>query len=199
MLCVVIAWLAQLLFLVYQSHVLKLRKATLFLWPSPEPLCNKKKNIHMATVQILAFITLDGYLARRTTFPDLWEHPDKYGITVSGRVPCPALTLMFPSYPLRNGNTGTPAYILRKRLWRRFLLRTAFSALAWPTSWSCMSCPASRGKAPICSREVPGFPYGSWPGHGVSTGMSAACITDGSLAGNGCLSTGVSLNVISIL
>ena len=35
----------------------------------------------MATVQILAFITLDGYLARRTTFPDLWEHPDKYGIT----------------------------------------------------------------------------------------------------------------------
>lgn len=81
MLCVVIAWLAQLLFLVYQSHVLKSRKATLFLWPSPEPLCNKKKNIHMATVQILAFITLDGYLARRTTSPDLWEHPDKYGIT----------------------------------------------------------------------------------------------------------------------
>ena len=81
MLCVVIAWLAQLLFLVYQSHVLKLRKATLFLWPSPEPLCNKKKNIHMATVQILAFITLDGYLARRSTFPDLWEHPEKYGIT----------------------------------------------------------------------------------------------------------------------
>lgn len=35
----------------------------------------------MATVQILAFITLDGYLARRTTFPDLWEHPEKYGIT----------------------------------------------------------------------------------------------------------------------
>mgnify|MGYP006879772828 FL=1 len=43
MLCIVIAWLALLLFLVYQSHVLKLRKATLFLWPSPEPLCNKKK------------------------------------------------------------------------------------------------------------------------------------------------------------
>ena len=35
----------------------------------------------MATVQILAFITLDGYLARRSTFPDLWEHPEKYGIT----------------------------------------------------------------------------------------------------------------------
>lgn len=35
----------------------------------------------MATVQILAFITLDGYLARRTTFPDLWEHPETYGIT----------------------------------------------------------------------------------------------------------------------
>lgn len=33
MLCIVIAWLALLLFLVYQSHVLKLRKATLFLWP----------------------------------------------------------------------------------------------------------------------------------------------------------------------
>ena len=154
----------------------------------------------MATVQILAFITLDGYLARRTTFPDLWEHPDKYGIT---RIREGALSRLDPDVsficPLRNGNTGTPAYILRKRLWRRFLLRTAFSALAWPTSWSCMSCPASRGKAPICSREVPGFPYGSWPGHGVSTGMSAACITDGSLAGNGCLSTGVSLNVISIL
>lgn len=35
----------------------------------------------MATVQILAFITLDGYLARRSTFPDLWEHPGRYGIT----------------------------------------------------------------------------------------------------------------------
>lgn len=35
----------------------------------------------MATVQILAFITLDGYLAHRTTFPDLWGHPEKYGIT----------------------------------------------------------------------------------------------------------------------
>lgn len=35
----------------------------------------------MATVQILAFITLDGYLARRSTFPDLWEYPGKYGIT----------------------------------------------------------------------------------------------------------------------
>lgn len=35
----------------------------------------------MATVQILAFITLDGYFARRSTFPDLWEHPDRYGIT----------------------------------------------------------------------------------------------------------------------
>lgn len=35
----------------------------------------------MATVQILAFITLDGYLVRRSTFPDLWEHPEKYGIT----------------------------------------------------------------------------------------------------------------------
>lgn len=30
MLCIVIAWLALLLFLVYQSHVLKSRKATLF-------------------------------------------------------------------------------------------------------------------------------------------------------------------------
>ena len=53
----------------------------------------------MATVQILAFITLDGYLARRSTFPDLWEHPEKYGITVSGRLPCPALALMYPSCP----------------------------------------------------------------------------------------------------
>ena len=35
----------------------------------------------MATVQILAFITLDGYRARRSTFPDLWEHPGRYGIT----------------------------------------------------------------------------------------------------------------------
>jgi len=35
----------------------------------------------MATVQILAFIPLDGYLARRSTFPDLWEHPGRYGIT----------------------------------------------------------------------------------------------------------------------
>lgn len=35
----------------------------------------------MATVQILAFITLDGYLARRSTFPELWEHHGKYGIT----------------------------------------------------------------------------------------------------------------------
>lgn len=35
----------------------------------------------MATVQILAFITLDGYLALRSTFPELWEHPDRYGIT----------------------------------------------------------------------------------------------------------------------
>lgn len=34
----------------------------------------------MATVQILAFITFDGYLARRSTFPDLWEHPGRYGI-----------------------------------------------------------------------------------------------------------------------
>ena len=42
MLCIVIAWLALLLFLVYQSHVLKSRKATLFLWPFPEPLRNKK-------------------------------------------------------------------------------------------------------------------------------------------------------------
>lgn len=40
-----------------------------------------KNHIHMATVQILAFITFDGYLARRSTFPDLWEHPEKYGIT----------------------------------------------------------------------------------------------------------------------
>lgn len=161
MLCVVIAWLAQLLFLVYQSHVLKLRKATLFLWPSPEPLCNKKKNIHMATVQILAFITLDGYLARRTTFPDLWEHPDKYGIT---RIREGALSRLDPDVSFisltewKHGHSGV--YLAEAAL-ETLPLRTAFSALAWPTSWSCMSCPASRGKAPICSREVPGFLMGA--------------------------------------
>lgn len=153
----------------------------------------------MATVQILAFITLDGYLARRTTFPDLWEHPDKYGIT---RIREGALSRLDPDVSFisltewKHGHSGV--YLAEAAL-ETLPFTDAFSALAWPTSWSCMSCPASRGKAPICSREVPGFPYGSWPGHGVSTGMSAACITDGSLAGNGCLSTGVSLNVISIL
>lgn len=108
----------------------------------------------MATVQILAFIALDGYLARRSTFPDLWEHPEKYGIT---RIREGALPLMFPSYPLRNGNTGTPAYILRKRLWRRFLLRTACSVLAWPTSRSCMSCPRFQGEGSRLFEGGPGF------------------------------------------
>ena len=153
----------------------------------------------MATVQILAFITLDGYLARRTTFPDLWEHPDKYGIT---RIREGALSRLDPDVSFisltewKHGHSGV--YLAEAAL-ETLPFTDSLLRFGMATSWSCMSCPASRGKAPICSREVPGFPYGSWPGHGVSTGMSAACITDGSLAGNGCLSTGVSLNVISIL
>lgn len=35
----------------------------------------------MATVQILALVTLDGYLGRKTSFPDLWEYPDRFGLT----------------------------------------------------------------------------------------------------------------------
>lgn len=53
----------------------------------------------MATVQILAFITLDGYLARRSTFPDLWEHPEKYGITRIRETALSCLGLMYPSCP----------------------------------------------------------------------------------------------------
>ena len=153
----------------------------------------------MATVQILAFITLDGYLARRTTFPDLWEHPDKYGIT---RIREGALSRLDPDVSFisltewKHGHSGV--YLAEAAL-ETLPFTDSLLRFGMADELACMSCPASRGKAPICSREVPGFPYGSWPGHGVSTGMSAACITDGSLAGNGCLSTGVSLNVISIL
>lgn len=198
MLCIVIAWLALLLFLVYQSHVLKSRKATLFLWPFRNHYETRKLNTHMATVQILAFITLDGYLAHRTTFPDLWGHPENTASPVSGRMPCPVLILKFPSYPLRNGNADTPAYILRRPPRKRFPLRTACSVFAWLTSWCCISCPVSRGKVPACLREVPTLPHGNWSGHGVSEGMSAVCITGGFRADD-YPSAGLSLNVISIL
>ena len=53
----------------------------------------------MATVQILAFITLDGYLARRSTFPICGNTPRNMASPVSGRLPCPALALMYPSCP----------------------------------------------------------------------------------------------------
>lgn len=34
----------------------------------------------MATVQILAFVTLDGYLGLKASFPGLWEHPGRFGL-----------------------------------------------------------------------------------------------------------------------
>lgn len=40
----------------------------------------------MAKLQLLAFITLDGYLFDRTVSSPLWDNPDKYGITkIRGR------------------------------------------------------------------------------------------------------------------
>lgn len=35
----------------------------------------------MAKLQLLAFITLDGYLFDRTVSSSLWDTPDKYGLT----------------------------------------------------------------------------------------------------------------------
>lgn len=35
----------------------------------------------MAKVQLLAFISLDGYLVEKSVCPFLWESPDRYGIT----------------------------------------------------------------------------------------------------------------------
>lgn len=34
-----------------------------------------------AKLQLLAFISLDGYLLDKTVFPPLWDNPNKYGIT----------------------------------------------------------------------------------------------------------------------
>lgn len=62
----------------------------------PGTITNKKLHIHMATVQILAFITLDGYLALQPTFPDLWEYPDRYGLT---RIRRRALSNLTPDTP----------------------------------------------------------------------------------------------------
>lgn len=153
----------------------------------------------MATVQILAFITLDGYLARRSTFPDLWEHPEKYGIT---RIREAALSCLGPDVSFmsltewKQGHSGV------------YLAEAALETLPFTDSLLRFDMadelvlyvlPRFQGKASACSKDAPDFPYGSWPGCGVSTGMSAACITDGSPAGNGCLSIGMSLNVISIL
>lgn len=153
----------------------------------------------MATVQILAFITLDGYLVRRSTFPDLWEHPEKYGIT---RIREAALSCLGPDVSFmsltewKQGHSGV------------YLAEVALETLPFTDSLLRFDMadelvlyvlPRFQGEASACSKDAPDFPYGSWPGCGVSTGMSAACITDGSPAGNGCLSTGMSLNVISIL
>ena len=63
----------------------------------------------MATVQLLAFITLDGYLARRSTFPDLWEHPGRYGITRirEGALSCLAPEVSFISLmEWKRGHSG---------------------------------------------------------------------------------------------
>ena len=63
-----------------RTSVLELGKATL----SQSLLPN---NIYwldiilMAKLQLLAFITLDGYLFDRTVSSPLWDNPDKYGIT----------------------------------------------------------------------------------------------------------------------
>lgn len=35
----------------------------------------------MAKLQLLAFITLDGYLFNKAVSSPLWDNPDKYGIT----------------------------------------------------------------------------------------------------------------------
>ena len=59
--------------------------------------------------------------------------------------------------------------------------------------------PRFQGKASACSKDAPDFLMGAGRDAEFRQGMSAACITDGSPAGNGCLSTGMSLNVISIL
>ena len=53
----------------------------------------------MATVQILAFITLDATLPAGVQFPDLWEHPEKYGITRIREAALSCLGLMYPSCP----------------------------------------------------------------------------------------------------
>lgn len=106
----------------------------------------------MATVQILAFITLDGYLARRSTFPDLWEHPEKYGIT---RIREAALSCLGPDVSfmsLTEWKQGHSGVYLAEAALETLPLRTACSALTWPTSWSCMSCPASRGRLPPVPR-----------------------------------------------
>ena len=60
----------------------------------------------MATVQILLSSPLTATLPAGLHFPICGNTPINMASPVSGRVPCPALTLMFPSYPLRNGNTA---------------------------------------------------------------------------------------------
>lgn len=47
--------------------------------PLPEP--SSIKNTLMATVQIMAFLTMDGYLARKAVLPEFWLHPEEYGIS----------------------------------------------------------------------------------------------------------------------
>lgn len=106
----------------------------------------------MATVQILAFITLDGYLARRSTFPDLWEHPEKYGIT---RIRETALSCLGPDVSFmsltewKQGHSGV------------YLAEAALETLPFTDSLLRFDMadelvlyvlPHSRGKASACSR-----------------------------------------------
>ena len=84
----------------------------------------------MATVQILAFITLDGYLVRRTTFPDLWEHPEKYGITRIREGALSRLDLEVSFISLTEWKRGHSGVYLRRPPRKRFPLRTACSVFA---------------------------------------------------------------------
>lgn len=63
-----------------RASVLELGKATLSLTLLPNNIY-RLDVIIMAKLQLLAFISLDGYLLDKAVSSPLWDNPNKYGIT----------------------------------------------------------------------------------------------------------------------
>lgn len=172
MLCHSVASTRQLFKGFTRASVLEPRGAAPFLCPAGT-ITNLNETV-MATVQLLAFVTLDGYLGRKTSFPDLWEYPDRFGLTRIRKraVSCPEPDI--PFIALTHWKEENPVCTLWRPGRRHCPLWTACSDSGWLTSWCSMYCPCSRERANTCLTEAPVLLHGgSWPGHGTLTVVSA--------------------------